>query len=102
MIVRLCHKSTGPDHHENLVFFHEHNAGFHAAEPGAPFRIQFDTVTKGYDGKYCWAQARAGAIPREGLPPSVVITMNNKWGAEARVYAARILWEKPNRDWDKR
>ena len=41
-----------------------------------PFRIQLDTVTKGYDGKYCWAQARAGAIPRAGLPPSVVITMN--------------------------
>jgi hypothetical protein len=40
------------------------------------FRIQLDTVTSGYDGRTCWAQARAGAIPRAGQPPIVVITMN--------------------------
>lgn len=42
----------------------------------ADFRIQLDTVTEGYDGKWCWAQARAGIVPRPGLLPSIVITMN--------------------------
>jgi hypothetical protein len=35
-------------------------------------------------------------------PEERVIPVDNKWGANARVYAARILWEKPNRDWDQR
>ncbi len=39
-----------------------------------PFRIQLDTISQGYDGKYCWAQARAAAIPRAGQPPIVVVT----------------------------
>lgn len=34
--------------------------------------------------------------------PNVVIPPNNKYGADNSVYAARILWEKPNRDWDRR
>lgn len=46
------------------------------ASLAADFRIQLDTVTEGYDGKWCWAQARAGIVPRPGLPPSIVITMN--------------------------
>jgi cyanophycinase len=44
--------------------------------PLASFRIQLDTITQGYDGQYCWAQARAGAIPRAGQPPLVVVTAN--------------------------
>ncbi len=42
----------------------------------AEFRLQLDTVTEGYDGTRCWAQARAGIVPRAGQPPIVVITMN--------------------------
>ena len=34
---------------------------------------KLDTITSGFDGKYCWVQARAGAIP--GDPPVVVMTM---------------------------
>lgn len=34
-------------------------------------------------------------------PAEPIIPVMNKWGAEARVYAARIIWEKPNKDWDK-
>jgi hypothetical protein len=44
------------------------------AASAALFRIQLDTITEGYDGCYCWAQARAGAIPRAGQPPIVVVT----------------------------
>jgi hypothetical protein len=33
---------------------------------------------------------------------SVVIPVDNKWGAKNRVYAARILWEKPNKTWNER
>ncbi len=50
-------------------------AALHAADKSAPaYRIQLDTVSEGWDGKVCWAQARAGAIPREGAAPIVVIT----------------------------
>ena len=53
--------------------------GVVAAEP--PFRIQLDTITKGfdgkpYDGKMCYAQARAGIVPRAGRDPLVVVTMS--------------------------
>ena len=30
-----------------------------------------------------------------------VIPVKNQWGAEARVYAARILWDRPNQSWDR-
>lgn len=43
-----------------------------AQEPPG-YRIQVDTLTKGYDGKTCWVHPRAGAIP--GPMPSVVLTM---------------------------
>lgn len=33
----------------------------------------------------------------EGMAPRV----DPKYGANGRVYAARILWEKPNRDWNR-
>lgn len=39
----------------------------------APFRIQLDVVSHGYDGKTCWVHPRAGVIP--GATPSVVMTM---------------------------
>ena len=41
------------------------------APPG--FRIQLDTIHRGYDGDTCWVHPRAGAIP--GAPSSVVLTM---------------------------
>ena len=44
-----------------------------AAEPAPGFRIQLDTLSRGYDGKTCWVHPRAGAIP--GPTPSVVLTM---------------------------
>lgn len=34
--------------------------------------------------------------------PDVVMKPDNKYSADNSVYAARILWDKPNRDWDKR
>jgi hypothetical protein len=39
----------------------------------AGYRVQLDTIHRGYDGKTCWVHARAGAIPTS--PPSVVLTM---------------------------
>jgi lysophospholipase L1-like esterase len=41
--------------------------------PNTPFRVQLDTLSRGYDGKTCWVHPRAGAIP--GTTPSVVMTM---------------------------
>jgi len=46
---------------------------FQALPENAPFRLQLDTLTKGYDGETCWVHPRAGAIP--GTTPSVVLTM---------------------------
>jgi lysophospholipase L1-like esterase len=34
--------------------------------------------------------------------PNIVIPKDNVYGADNRVYAARILWAKPNMGWDKR
>jgi len=34
-------------------------------------------------------------------PAEFVIPVKNKWGAEARVYAARIIWDRPNLNWDR-
>ena len=39
------------------------------------YRIQLDTLRQDYDGKTCWTQARAGAIPQAGRPPLMVVTM---------------------------
>lgn len=39
----------------------------------ADFEIRLDRVRSGYDGKFCWVHARAGAIP--GPVPSIVLTM---------------------------
>ncbi|MFA6544288.1 MAG: sialidase family protein [Limisphaerales bacterium] len=44
-----------------------------AAGSAPGFRIQLDTISRGYDGKTCWVHPRAGAIP--GAVPSVVLTM---------------------------
>jgi hypothetical protein len=44
------------------------------AEEAVPgYRIQLDTISRGYDGKTCWVHPRAGTIPGEN--PSVVLTM---------------------------
>lgn len=45
----------------------------HSAEAAPDFRVQLDTIHKGYDGKTCWVHPRAGAIP--GETSKVVLTM---------------------------
>lgn len=60
----------------------------HAAAPSVPFRIQLDTLAQEYDGKICWVQARAGAIPREGMAPLVVVTMQKLLVTGSDVYFA--------------
>ena len=40
---------------------------------GPGFRVQLDTISKGYDGKTCWVHPRAGTMP--GDSPIVVLTM---------------------------
>jgi hypothetical protein len=37
------------------------------------YDLKLDAIHKGFDGKFCWVHARAGAIP--GRTPSVVLTM---------------------------
>ncbi|QDT25375.1 sialidase family protein [Gimesia panareensis] len=40
------------------------------------YEVDLRTVREGFDGKTCWVQARAGAIPQEGdFPATVVLTM---------------------------
>ena len=45
------------------------------------FRLQLDTIHRGYDGKMCWVHPRAGTVPAAaagraaGDAPSVVLTM---------------------------
>jgi hypothetical protein len=34
-------------------------------------------------------------------PPHYIIPPDNPYGADNSVYAARILWSKPNSDWNK-
>jgi dienelactone hydrolase len=51
------------------------------AQKRPAYRIQLDTITKGfegkpYDGKKCYTQARAGIVPRAGGAPRVVVTMS--------------------------
>jgi hypothetical protein len=47
--------------------------GTSAEAPTLDYRVQLDTLAKGFDGKTCWVHARAGAMP--GKTPSVVMTM---------------------------
>ncbi|MBN71568.1 MAG: sialidase [Gimesia sp.] len=40
------------------------------------YEVDLRTVREGFDGKTCWVQARAGAIPQSGdFPATVVLTM---------------------------
>lgn len=38
-----------------------------------PFRVQLDTLSRGYDGVKCWVHPRAGIVP--GPKPALVVTM---------------------------
>jgi hypothetical protein len=51
-----------------------------AADESQPLTYEVDlrTVTEGFDGKTCWVQARAGAIPQTGLFPSTVVLTTQK------------------------
>lgn len=35
-------------------------------------------------------------------PPNIIIPPGNQYGADNSVYAARIIWDKPNADWSGR
>src|SRR5262249_24453660 len=37
------------------------------------YRVQLDTLSRGYDGEKCWVHPRAGVVP--GSTPAVVLTM---------------------------
>jgi len=39
----------------------------------APYKVQLDVVSRGYDGKMCWVHPRAGIVAAN--PPAVVLTM---------------------------
>ena len=53
------------------------------------YKILLDTVTKGYDGNYCWVHPRAGIVPRgENRSPAVVLTMQKLWLKGSDVFFA--------------
>ena len=44
------------------------------------YKVVLDTITRGYDGSYCWVHPRAGIVPRgEHRSPAVVLTMQKLW-----------------------
>lgn len=51
-------------------------------------QIEVQTLAGGYDGKQCWVQARAGAIPRKGSSPLIVVTMQKLLVTGSDVYSA--------------
>ena len=63
------------------------------------YRIQLDTLTEGYDGVHCWAQARAAAIPREGRTPLIVVTMNQLLLSGSDIYSP--VWDTFSEDLGK-
>jgi len=73
-----------------------------AAEPAAAFDLELDVIRRGYDGKTCMTQARAGIIPRDGGPPIVVTTMSPLWLAGSDVYRTvhEMRSEDGGRTWD--
>ncbi|WP_414663407.1 exo-alpha-sialidase [Horticoccus sp. 23ND18S-11] len=60
------------------------------AEAGVvQYKIVLDTLTKGYDGSYCWVHPRAGIVPRgENRSPAVVLTMQKLWLKGSDVFFA--------------
>jgi hypothetical protein len=54
-----------------LLIFGFAAASVSAVEP--EYRIQLETISRGYDGRTCWVHPRAGAIP--GDSATVVLTM---------------------------
>jgi len=53
------------------------------------YKIVLDTVTKGYDGNYCWVHPRAGIVSRgENRSPAVVLTMQKLWLKGSDVFFA--------------
>src|SRR3954462_2336590 len=59
------------------------------AASAEPLRIEVQPLVGGYDGKQCWVQARAGAIPRgEGKAPLIIVTMQKLLVTGSDVYSA--------------
>ena len=53
------------------------------------YKIVLDTVSRGYDGNYCWVHPRAGIVPRgENRSPAVVLTMQKLWLKGSDVFFA--------------
>jgi len=53
------------------------------------YKIVLDTVSRGYDGNYCWVHPRAGIVPRgENRSPAVVLTMQKLWLKGSDVFYA--------------
>lgn len=53
------------------------------------YKVLLDTVTRGYDGQYCWVHPRAGIVPRgENRSPAFVLTMQKLWLKGSDVFFA--------------
>jgi hypothetical protein len=53
------------------------------------YKIVLDTISRGYDGNYCWVHPRAGIVPRgENRSPAVVLTMQKLWLKGSDVFFA--------------
>src|SRR5262245_9016413 len=57
-----------------------------ASQSELDYRIDVRAISSGFDGKTCWAQARAGTIP--GRSPIVVLTMQKLLMSASDVYFA--------------
>jgi hypothetical protein len=53
------------------------------------YKLVLDTISRGYDGNYCWVHPRAGIVPRgENRSPAVVLTMQKLWLKGSDVFFA--------------
>ncbi len=66
------------------------------------YDIELIAVRSGFNGEEFYAQARAGAIPRQGRPPIVVLTAQPALRSGTDVYFALSEWrtEDMGRTWD--
>ncbi len=68
------------------------------------YQIDLISVSRGFDGRTFWAQARAGATPGrdEGLSPTIIVTAQPALRSGSDVFFALSEWRSSNlgRTWD--
>ena len=67
------------------------------------YRIDLIPLSKGFDGRTFWGQARGGSIPgKNGQPPTIVITAQPALRSGSDIYFALSEWRSSDlgKTWD--